>query len=97
MGDHFGMINGVGWLFWFSFIVLVLWLYTVLVNRNVKNSDSKESSTTNKTALEILEQRFLEGKVNEAEYKERKINLQKDVMPYLISCYSLYCSNQGYF
>ena len=81
MGDHFGMINGVGWLFWFSFIVLVLWLYTVLVNRNVKNSDSKESSTTNKTALEILEQRFLEGKVNEDEYKERKINLQKDVMP----------------
>ena len=81
MGEHFGMLNGVSWLFWFSFIVLLLWLYTVLINRNVKNDNSKKISSTNKTALEILEQRFIEGKINEDEYKERKINLQKDIMP----------------
>jgi uncharacterized membrane protein len=72
MGDHFGMVNGVSWLFWFSFIVLILWLYTVLMNRNINKGGSKDTSTSDKTALAILEQRFLEGKINEAEFKEKK-------------------------
>ncbi|MCW8928814.1 MAG: SHOCT domain-containing protein [Gammaproteobacteria bacterium] len=81
MSENFGMIHGVSWIFWLSFIVLILWLYTVLTNRNVKSKHSKKIRINNKTALEILEKRYVEGEINDNEYKERKENLLKDVMP----------------
>lgn len=84
MGDGFGYTMGYGssWIFWILCLILVVWLYSVIINNHDnKNTRDRKSSTNRKTPIEILEQRFEEGKIDEEEFKKRLAHLHRDVMP----------------
>ncbi|RKZ79005.1 MAG: SHOCT domain-containing protein [Gammaproteobacteria bacterium] len=82
MGDGFGFAMGYGssWIFWILCLVLIIWLYSVIINRHDTPNDKKILSNR-KTPVEILEQRFAEGKIDEDEFNKRLAHLHRDVMP----------------
>ena len=83
MGDGFGYAMGYGsnWIFWILFIVLIVWLYSAIINRNdIKNTRDEQRPAKEKTPIEILEQRFAEGKIDEDEFNKRLAHLHRDVM-----------------
>ena len=77
----FSMNYGASWVFCISFIVLLVWLYSVLIERKDKKNDVRKSRPIYQTPLEILEQRFAQGKISKEEYEQRKEHLKRDVMP----------------
>ena len=84
MGDGFGFAMGYGssWIFWILCLVLIIWLYSVIVNRSeTKNTRDEKTPPKRKTPIEILEQRFAEGKIDEDEFNKRLSHLHRDVMP----------------
>ena len=84
MGDGFGFAMGYGssWIFWILCLVLIIWLYSVIVNRSeTKNTRDEKTPPKHKTPIEILEQRFAEGKIDEDEFNKRLSHLHRDVMP----------------
>ena len=84
MGDGFGyaMSCGSSWIFWILCLVLIIWLYSVIINRHdTKNTHDKQISPKHKTPIEILEQRFAEGKIDEDEFNKRLAHLHRHVMP----------------
>jgi len=84
MGDGFGYAMGYGssWIFWILCLVLIIWLYSVIINRgDTKNTIDEQISPKRKTSIEILEQRFAEGKIDEDEFNKCLAHLHQDVMP----------------
>ena len=84
MGDSFGYTMGYGssLIFWVLCIVLIVWLYSVIVNRHdTKNTHDEQKPTQKMSAIEILEKRFAEGKIDEDEFNKRLAHLHRDVMP----------------
>ena len=70
-GHSDGMFFGGGlmWIFW-----LILLVVLVYVLKEIIGSVSKNSSSTD--ALEILKQRFARGEIDEAEFEQRKKQIQ---------------------
>ncbi len=84
MGDGFGYAMGYGssWIFWILCLVLIIWLYSVIINpHDTKNTGDEKISSKRKTPIDILEQRFAEGKIDEDEFNKRLAHLQRDVIP----------------
>ena len=84
MGDGFGYAMGYGssWIFWILCFVLFVWLYSVIINRHdTKNTRDEQRSTKHISAIEILEQRLAEGKIDADEFNKRLAHLHRDVMP----------------
>lgn len=84
MGDGFGYTMGYSssWIFLILCIILIVWLYSVIINRHdTKNTGDDQRATKRKTPIEILEQRFSEGKIDEDEFNKRLAHLNQDVMP----------------
>ena len=67
-----GMFFGGGLLMWFFWIILLVVLVYVL--KDIFGSVNRNSSSTN--ALEILKERFARGEIDEAEFEQRKKQLQ---------------------
>ena len=71
MGDGFGMGFGGGfmWLFWILLIVAIVWV--------VKESTggSNNSSETQKSALDILKERYAKGEIDQQEFEQKKRDL----------------------
>ena len=83
-GDGFGytMSYGSNWIFWILCIVLIAWLYLVIINRHdTKKTRDDQRSTKHISAIEILEQRLAEGKIDADEFNKRLAHLHRDVMP----------------
>lgn len=68
IGHGWGMLWG--WLAGLLVLFLVVWLVVKLAGRNNRSPDSVE-----KSALDILNERYARGEINEAEYKNRKKDL----------------------
>ena len=71
-GNYHMMGSGMGWMM-FVFWGLVLWIL-ILVIRWVVNlsGDKNNSSQTQKSAMEILKERFAKGEINITEFESKR-------------------------
>lgn len=70
-GGFMGFGGGFMLIFWILFIVLVVWLIKTSM------SGSGETKKRNKSALEILEERFAKGEIGQEEFEQKKQALKK--------------------
>lgn len=90
MGGGMGNMGAMGWmfaalmmLFWLLILVAlaggIYWLFTRLFGRNTA-TDSAQNATTGestKSALDILNERYARGEIDDEEYTRRKEQLQR--------------------
>ena len=71
-GNGFGMDYGGGfmWLFWILLILAIVWA----VKAFTVNGD--RGSKRDKTALEILQERYARGEIDQAEFERKRKDLQ---------------------
>ena len=67
---HWGM--GLGWILGVVLLILIVWIVTKTAHSNTLTFSERQ-----KTALEILKERFAKGEIDKEEYEEkRRILLQ---------------------
>jgi len=65
-GHMYGLGGVFMWLFWFLLIMGIVWIVKMLAN-------PKDSSTNRtKSALEILQERYATGEIDQEEYEHKK-------------------------
>lgn len=70
-GMNWGM--GFGWIIGLALLVLVVWAVTKIVNiNNINNNVNHSTTDKQKTALQILKERFAKGEINKDEFEEKK-------------------------
>ena len=70
-GMNWGM--GFGWIIGLALLVLVIWAVIKIVNNNNINNNVNHSTTDKqKTALQILKERFAKGEIDKDEFEEKK-------------------------
>ncbi|HKJ41738.1 MAG TPA: SHOCT domain-containing protein [Sunxiuqinia sp.] len=67
-GMNWGM--GFGWIIGLALLVLVVWAIVKLVNNN--NTNYSPSDNKQKTALQILKERFAKGEIDKQEFEDKK-------------------------
>ena len=74
MNDSFNMGFGGGfmWLFWILMVVAIVWWVLVIISGS-KNKPSNRQ----KTALEILQERYAKSEINQQEFLKNKKDLNK--------------------
>ena len=79
MGDHSGgMFFGGGfmWFIWIGIIVVI-----VLIVKAIVFSDTRNTSVSHighdKTAIEILKERYARGEIDDAEFQKKRHELEK--------------------
>lgn len=65
----FGMISAL--LFWIMVIIGIVLLVKILLK-----SDSISGRTQEKTALDILKERYARGEIDKAEFEQKKLDLE---------------------
>jgi len=65
----FGM--GFGWIIGLLVLAAIIWLAVRAANPN----NTHEDSNTNKSALDILKERYARGEIDKSEFQARKENL----------------------
>jgi len=65
-GEH-GWGMGWVWILGLAVLVLIIWLIVKMVNQN---NSPKQSN--NKSALDILKERYARGEISKEEYKEKR-------------------------
>ncbi len=65
-GHMFGIGGVFMWLFWFLLIMGIVWIVKTLAN--AKNSSSERKNS----ALEILQERYALGEIDQEEYEQKK-------------------------
>ena len=75
-GNGYGMGYGMGfggfimWFFWLALIVLVIWVVKSLLSNRDGNRQMSE-----KSALEILEERYAKGEIEHEEFERKRKDL----------------------
>lgn len=67
-GHGWGM--GFGWLIGLIILGIIIWLVVKVINQS-----NTSSSSHNKSALDILKERYARGEINKEEFEEMKRNL----------------------
>lgn len=73
-GEHaweFGHSMGWWWIIGLVFMVIIVWVILKVMNQN-KNSNTR---VDNKSALDILKERYARGEIDKQEFDERKKDL----------------------
>ena len=74
-GEH-GWRMGVGmgwwWIIGLIFLVIVVWMVVKVINQ----ANNTNTRLDNKSALDILKERYARGEINKQEFEERKKNLK---------------------
>ena len=65
-GDHW-LGGGFMWIFWLLIVLVILW--------GIKTTTSGSASSQQKSALDILKDRYARGEIDEAEFEKKKKNL----------------------
>lgn len=73
MSDGFNMGFGGGfmWLVWILLIIAILWVLAMI------SGSKSDPSKGQKTALEILEERYAKGEINQQEFLKKKKDLDE--------------------
>ncbi len=68
--SYAAMGHGANGIFWLLLIVLFFWLYYVFINRN--------NNSEHQTPLELIEKKYIEGKISHEEFKKISKQLKQD-------------------
>lgn len=71
----FGHAGGgfIGIIFWIIVIVAVIAVFRMLMDSRSNNMDSRSNSgNASKSALDILNERYARGEINQQEYEQKK-------------------------
>ncbi|WP_158841029.1 SHOCT domain-containing protein [Polaribacter sp. L3A8] len=72
-GAHnWGMGNVMGWMWLLGIIVFVLILWFILKNKNIRN---RPYYPGNKSAMDLLKERYARGEIDKKEFEECKKDL----------------------
>lgn len=71
MYEWHGYGGGMMWIFWILLIVLVLWVIKV----NTGEGRNRDSSVQNKSALDILDERYAKGEIERDEFEQKRRDL----------------------
>ena len=69
--NDWGIGFGFGWLFMIVFWALIIWVVLVLT-KSVSGRGYGHRRHHEKTALDILKERYAKGEINKAEFEEKK-------------------------
>ncbi len=61
---------GWAWIFGLVILVVIIWLVVKAVNQDGSTNQSK-----NKSALDILKERYVSGEISKEEYEEKRNNI----------------------
>ena len=64
----FGLGMGWGWIIGLIIVVAIIWMVFKFMNQ-------QKQITNNKSALDLLNERYAKGEIDKAEYEERKKDL----------------------
>mgnify|MGYP006299607113 CR=1 FL=1 len=67
-GHGWGM--GWGWIIGLAFLVVIVWVIVRLVNQY-----NQSGRVSDKSAMDILKERYAKGEINKQEFEERKKDL----------------------
>ena len=65
-GHGFGYFGGLMWLFWILLIVVIVWAVKAIMPADRNNQ------RTDKSPMEVLQDRFARGEIDEDEYQRRR-------------------------
>lgn len=68
--------GGFMWIFWILLIVILVWVVKMVADSS-SGGRSDSGSTKQESPLEILNQRYARGEIDEEEYHRRKAELEK--------------------
>lgn len=75
---NYGSMGFFGWFFMLIFWILVIWLIVWFANKSkTVSSDKQTNPNSNKTAIEILDERYARGEISKKEYDEKKRDIKK--------------------
>ncbi len=63
--------GGFMWIFWIALIAFVIWGFNAAAGRGTGNSG------TDKTALDILKERYARGEIDKQEYEAKRRDLMR--------------------
>ena len=66
-----GYGGGIMWILWISLIVLVFWI----IKANTGQGRNRDSNVRNKSALDILEERYAKGEIERNEFEQKRKDL----------------------
>lgn len=69
-GNLHGFGMGWGWIFGLIILAIIIWLVIRVINQN-----SSQKQTDNRSALDILKERYARGEISKEEYEEKKKNI----------------------
>lgn len=67
-GHGWGM--GWGWIIGLAFLIVIVWVVVRLVNHN-----NQSGKISDKSAMDILKEKYARGEINKQEFEERKKEL----------------------
>ena len=74
-GEHgWGMGYGMGW--WWIIGVIIMVVVVWMVVKVINQSNNPNTRLSNKSALDILKERYARGEIDKQEFEERKNNLK---------------------
>ncbi len=74
-GEHgWGMGYGMGW--WWIIGIIIMVIIVWMVVKAINQTNYSNTRLGNKSALDILKERYARGEIDEQEFEERKNNLK---------------------
>ena len=70
-GHMFGFGGGFMWLFWILIIIAIVWFAKVVIGGGDSSKDKEKS------ALDILKERYARGEIDRAEFEQKRKDLDE--------------------